>query len=137
MKSVARNACEYDRTNINVLQARQRCCFLSLFSRKKEKQKKLAAADKSAKILSSSLDKNKLASLRQYFCLNRSTTKFLNAISPRRQGESPRLKILLQNKCPLTKIASTKKNIASHQRQRHRKTRVFRGGGGGIIKKST
>jgi len=61
--------------------------FLSLFSRKKEKQKKLAAADKSAKILSSSLDKNKLASLRQYFCLNRSTTKFLNAISPRRQGK--------------------------------------------------
>ena len=51
--------------------------LLSLFSRKKEKQKKLAAADKSAKILSSSLDKNKLASLRQYFCLNR----FNNEIS--------------------------------------------------------
>ena len=32
--------------------------FISLFFRKKEKQKKLAAADKFAKILSSSLDKN-------------------------------------------------------------------------------
>ena len=66
--------------------------FHSLFFRKKEKQKKLAAADKSAKILSSSLDKNKLASLRQYFCLNRSTLKFLDAISPRRQGLTPKTK---------------------------------------------
>ena len=56
------------------------------FPAKKRNRKKLAAADKSAKILSSSLDKNKLASLRQYFCLNHTTTKFLNAISPRRQG---------------------------------------------------
>ena len=75
----------------NMIRIISECCrhdrgFLSLFYRKKEKQKKLAAADKSAKILSSSLDKNKLASLRQYFCLNSSTTKFLNAISPRRQG---------------------------------------------------
>ncbi|MBO7287376.1 MAG: hypothetical protein J6U85_04015 [Bacteroidales bacterium] len=46
--------------------------ILSLFSRKKEKQKKLATADKSAKILSSSLDKNKLAALRQLFVLNAS-----------------------------------------------------------------
>ena len=38
--------------------------ILFLFYRKKEKQKKLAAADKYAKILSSSLDKNKLVSLR-------------------------------------------------------------------------
>ena len=49
--------------------------LLSLFSRKKEKQKKLAAADKSAKILSSPLNKNKLAALRQYFCFNRSVNK--------------------------------------------------------------
>ena len=47
------------------------------FYRKKEKQKKLAAASKSAKISLSALDKNKLASLRQYFCLNR----FINEIS--------------------------------------------------------
>ena len=47
------------------------------FNRKKEKQKKLAAASKSAKISLSTLDKNKLASLRQYFCLNR----FMNEIS--------------------------------------------------------
>ena len=49
--------------------------LLSLFFRKKEKQKKLTAADKSAKILSSPLNKNKLAALRQYFCFNRSVNK--------------------------------------------------------------
>ena len=49
--------------------------LLSLFFRKKEKQKKLAAADKSAKILSSPLNKNKLAALRQYFCFNHSVNK--------------------------------------------------------------
>ena len=47
------------------------------FYRKKEKQKKLAAASKSAKISLSSLDKNELASLRQHSCLNR----FNNEIS--------------------------------------------------------
>ena len=86
--------------------------FLSLFSRKKEKQKKLAAADKSAKILSSSLDKNKLASLRQYFCLNRSTTKFLNAISPRRQGKIQWLKFLLN---PWKSVEPVEKRIKSHR----------------------
>jgi hypothetical protein len=53
-------------------------CFL-FFSRKKEKQKKLAAASKSAKISLFTLDKNELASLRQHFCLNR----FNNEISSR------------------------------------------------------
>ena len=54
------------------------------FYRKKEKQKKLAAASKSAKISFSSLDKNKLASLRQHFCLNR----FNNEISSRYLAEA-------------------------------------------------
>ena len=42
---------------------------------RKEKQKKLAATDKSAKIFLSSLNKNKLAVLRQYFCFNRYDNK--------------------------------------------------------------
>ena len=58
--------------------------FLSLFYRKKEKQKKLAAASKSAKISLFTLDKNELASLRQHFCLNR----FNNEISSRYLAEA-------------------------------------------------
>ena len=68
------------------------------FTAKKRNRKKLAAADKYAKILSFSLDKNKLASLRQYFCLNRSTTKFLDAISPRRQELLQRTTIRFNSK---------------------------------------
>ena len=58
--------------------------FFLFFNRKKEKQKKLAAASKSAKISLSTLDKNKLASLRQDFCLNR----FNNEISSRYLAEA-------------------------------------------------
>ena len=104
MESEARNACNHDRNDYRRTVGTTEMLLLSLFSRKKEKQKKLAAADKSAKILSFSLDKNKLASLRQYFCLNRSTTEFLDAISPRRQELRLKIKILLKNKSLLTVV---------------------------------
>ena len=107
--------------------------FISLFFRKKEKQKKLAAADKSAKILSFSLDKNKLASLKQYFCLNRLTTKFLNAISPKRQGFPQIIKIQFKTKiCWLLSVVikttltavleCSKSEVSCHKKSRYYRT---------------